>query len=285
MEHKGFKKAVTIFIDILGTQDRNNFNELYEIANVFHNTVEQEKNLDSTHLDSVYKREIHLFSDCAYIIYDYKDGVDEVKKNMYDLMSIACYNTEKVLYEFLKNNFIARGALTYGDIYYEVDRNICFGPAMNKAYALEVKEAKYPRVIIDPEYADELFKHNEKKYIDNNILKYKNGEILKKDDEDGLYYIHYLNLLHLGLRQNEDSDIIRKVLDLCKMERSKERETNELRASIKAKYDWLEKYAQNSLYRGRRIADIDINDAKTMEEIKENELEFIKQLWNRENLD
>ena len=34
---------------------------------------------------------------------------------MYELMGIACYNTEKVLYEFLKNEFLfARGAITYG---------------------------------------------------------------------------------------------------------------------------------------------------------------------------
>ena len=105
MEHK-FRKVVVIFIDILGSQSRSNFEEWYNIMSIFNKMVKREKDLDETHTRVVYKREIHVFSDCAYIIYDYKDGIEESRKDMYELMGIACYNTEKVLYEFLKNEFI-----------------------------------------------------------------------------------------------------------------------------------------------------------------------------------
>ena len=35
----GFRKAVTIFIDILGSQDRENFDEWYNIMRIFADTV------------------------------------------------------------------------------------------------------------------------------------------------------------------------------------------------------------------------------------------------------
>lgn len=218
-----------------------------------------------------------MFSDCAYIIYDYKDGIEEERKDRNALMAIACYNTEKVLYEFLKRGFIARGALTYGDIYYEMDRNICFGPAMNKAYDLESYHAKYPRVIIDPEYVEKLVEYNNEHYRATDMHRSSNGEIIKKD-EDGFYYIHYLNTLELGLFHMEDSEIIDSALNICGLERSKKRETEKLEDSIKVKYDWLEKYLNDSRYRGVRIEDIDITNPQIMKQLEEEELELIKNL-------
>lgn len=113
----GFRKAVTIFIDILGSQDRENFDEWYKIMRIFADTITREKSYDAAHPHTIYKREIHVFSDCAYIIYDYKLGIEECRKNDDELMCIACYNTEKVLAEFLRNGFLIRGSLTFDDIY------------------------------------------------------------------------------------------------------------------------------------------------------------------------
>ena len=94
MEQK-FRKVVVLFIDILGSQNRENFDEWYNVMSIFCAMVEREKALDETHKGAIYKRETHVFSDCAYIIYDYKDGIEESRKDMYELMGIACYNTEK----------------------------------------------------------------------------------------------------------------------------------------------------------------------------------------------
>lgn len=235
---KGFEKAVIIFVDILGSQDREDFEEWYNIMSIFSEAVEREKKLDAAHPWVVYKREIHVFSDCAYIIYDYKEGVEEERKDMNALMCIACYNTEKMLYEFLKNGFIARGAITYGEIYYDNERNVWFGPGMNKAYYLESKKARFPRIIIDPEYAQELMDYNEKKYRDNAMKRESNGEIIRKDT-DGLYYLNYLNSI---FNMSDADEIAMKIFRLCKNERSKKRENEKLSISIKEKYDWLENY-------------------------------------------
>lgn len=237
---KGFKKAVIIFIDILGSQDREDFNEWYNIMRIFSKSVEREKELDAAHPQTAYKREVHIFSDCAYIIYDYKENVEEEIKNMNHLMCIACYNTQKVLYEFLKNGFVARGAITYGDVYYDNERNIWFGPGMNKAYFLETQKAKFPRIIVDPDYSQELMEFNEKNYRNNVLQQEINGEIIKKDI-DGLYYLNFFNNLCFLI----DADkTVKKIFELCQVEKSKKRKSEQLSASIKEKYDWLEKYLQ-----------------------------------------
>lgn len=239
---KGFKKAVTIFIDILGSRDRQDFSEWYRIMDIFHNTVLNEKDYDEQHPHTLYKREIHIFSDCAYIIYDFKSGVEEGKKDVFELMTIACYNTEKVLFEFLRNNFITRGAITYGDIYYDTERNIWFGPSMNKAFALESKEASFPRVIIDPAYADELETHNAKKYEQV----WFNGKILKRDSDNYLF-LNYLNSFKLGIDYDKNKNLTKNILDLCEFEIQKHKNSpDELQESIKSKYNWLKKYISDS---------------------------------------
>lgn len=79
MNNVGFHTAAVVFIDILGTKDRADFDEWFQITDIFYNSVEREKQLDSTHPKAIYKREIHIFSDCAYIIYDFKDGIETLK--------------------------------------------------------------------------------------------------------------------------------------------------------------------------------------------------------------
>lgn len=81
MEQK-FRKVVVIFIDILGSQNRENFDEWYNVMSIFSSMIEQEKELDKTHPWTIYKRETHVFSDCAYIIYDYKDNIEDYRKNV-----------------------------------------------------------------------------------------------------------------------------------------------------------------------------------------------------------
>lgn len=235
---KGFRKAVTIFIDVLGSQDRENFEEWYHIMEIFEQSVKKEKQLDESHKWTIYKREIHVFSDCAYIIYDYKDVIEESRKDMNALMCIACYNTEKLIYEFLRNGFIVRGAITYGDIYYEDKRNIWFGPAMNRAYYLETKVAKYPRIIIDPDYVQGLINYNELHYRSTERQCEMNGEIIRKDIDD-IYYLNYFNSI---LYMIDAEFTANKIYLLCQTEKRKRRENEKWKLSIKEKYDWLQEH-------------------------------------------
>lgn len=91
-KERKYDKALVIFIDILGSQKVNNFERLYKINNTFHTVLLNNKNNNQSH--TVYKREIYTFSDCAYIIYDFKKDIPEEKKNLGRLFEAALANCE-----------------------------------------------------------------------------------------------------------------------------------------------------------------------------------------------
>ena len=67
---KKFEKALVIFVDILGSQNRNDFDELFRTNELFHSELLGNKKQDRKYV--AYQRHIFTFSDCAYIIYDYR---------------------------------------------------------------------------------------------------------------------------------------------------------------------------------------------------------------------
>lgn len=72
----------------------------------------------------------------------------------------ACHLLFKCLFIINLNFFVnlglmVRGGVTIGRIIHEGE-GVLFGPAMNRAYSLESKNAIYPRVIIDCEYSEKI---------------------------------------------------------------------------------------------------------------------------------
>jgi hypothetical protein len=76
---------------------------------------------------------------------------------------------------FLSSGLLLRGGITKGPLIH--DGTLLFGPAMNRAYQLESKMAKLPRVILDPELPE------------LSALSEFNG--LLSLDKDGLFYVDY----------------------------------------------------------------------------------------------
>ncbi len=271
----GYHKAFVIFIDILGTKEReNDFVEMYKINTIFHEQLEQEQQMDAYHPHVVYERTVHTFSDCAYIIYDFKEGTEEYLKDIYKLMAIACYNTEKLCFKFLEEGFVFRGGMSFDDVYYEKNRSLLFGPAVNTAYLLEDKVAKYPRIVLDKKIAKELFS-----YL-NDVYGFEkdNGTILKID-KDNNYFLHYLNSYELGMKQPLDIDFRDNTYELCKKEIEKAKVniklTEEQKEGIIAKYDWLYDYVTVSQFKGLRYTDMNIEDADFMKQLAIEEMEMV----------
>lgn len=270
----GYKNALVFFIDILGSQNRTDFVELLDINETFHKELQRNQSNDKNHPYTVYKRTIFTFSDCAYIIYDFKDGIEESRKDLPQFFDIALRNTAPLFVEFLKKGFICRGGIAYGEVYYETDRSLFFGPAINRAHYYENKIAKFPRIIMDKEIATKVIALNEDRInhapdtFHAKLTKYVNGDIVLKDD-DGQYYLNYLNtcshginysdciaiyelweklLLNENVKQTDEIARLMKKLNQCPDKKIQEEYNYKISRcyNILEKYQWLANYLQHS---------------------------------------
>ncbi|AEY67523.1 hypothetical protein [Clostridium sp. BNL1100] len=250
---KHYDKALVIFMDILGSQNRDNFEELYKINSMFHRELEKQQQNDKDY--TVTQRHVYTFSDCAYIIYDFKENISDSRKDIGHLFHQALYNTEQLIQRMLKGRFICRGGIAYGDVYYEENRSLLFGPAINKAYYLESKIAKFPRVVVDSFVVEQVSAFisdliNKVPEDFKSIIYQTNGKIIATDD-DGQYYLNYFNSIKQGHNYLEGCLLLDELTCLSDEEIRKQlvikesTEDSDMKRrceSIIQKYEWLKKY-------------------------------------------
>lgn len=249
-DEKRFKKAFVIFIDILGSQSRSDFNELFKINELFHSELLGNKSQDREYV--AYQRHIYTFSDCAYIIYDYRN---ESTSNLGALFDIALLNCEPLIMKFLSEGLVIRGGAAYGDVYYDENKNMFFGDAVNKAYQYESKIAKYPRIVLDEYVAEKVIKYTRR--IDKCYKKRrKNGGLTFDDhvgcivslDSDRKYYLNYFNSIQHGrnyslIIKKSNKQFLKDIISMCNERIVLFRENEHVRV----KYEWLKKYAEKSI--------------------------------------
>lgn len=231
-EKKGYTKALVIFFDILGSQSRDDFEELYEINELFHSELLENVKQDREYL--AYQRHIYTFSDCAYLIYDYRDKLDD---DWGKLFNVALLNCEPLLMKFLSEGLISRGGVAFGNVYYDDNKNMFFGDAVNRAYQYESGIAKFPRIVIDDYVANQIFA----------FLKRKDKCIVQQDS-DGRYYLNYFKSLQEGIDyspilQKSNKQFVDDLLVLCE-NRILSFSNN---VNIRSKYEWLKEYAEKSI--------------------------------------
>lgn len=230
-EKKGYTKALVIFIDILGSQSRDDFEELYEINELFHSELLENVKQDREYI--AYQRHIYTFSDCAYLIYDYRD---KSENDWGKLFNVALLNCEPLLMKFLSKELIFRGGVAFGSVYYDNNKNMFFGDAVNRAYQYESTVAKVPRIVIDEYVANQIYPlYSEKKIC------------IVQQDSDGKYYLNYFKSLQEGIdysliTQKTNDQFINDLIKLCK-NRISAFSSND---SIQLKYEWIKKYSEKS---------------------------------------
>ena len=208
----GFDKYLVIFVDILGTKDRAGFSEQLKINEIFHEEFEVNQGRDQDH--TAYFRKIYTFSDCAYIFYGYKEGVDESRKNLGKLFTTALCNCEPIFLRFLKEHIIFRGGAYYGDAYVDMNRSMFFGEAVNRAYMMESTEAVHPRILVDDFVANTFIANvkevsckiaahdpNAVRFLGMNMMPVypETGDGLIEKDIDGRFVINYFHLQESGI--------------------------------------------------------------------------------------
>lgn len=102
---------------------------------------------DSKPIDTGVESEMSFFSDS--VILSYK--MNQMRNDLMDLFMVL-NEISYLAFNLAYAGFFIRGGLTYGDIIHK--GNLCFGPALIKAVALEGK-AVYPRISICPSFFDE----------------------------------------------------------------------------------------------------------------------------------
>lgn len=183
-----YQKRITAFVDILGFKSKIDDSLASKTAaRKLHTALKRilQIKLDNEDLSSVLEMKSHgveitTFSDSAVISYP----ADDIDGLFFLLLDLVHLQLELASYDVL-----LRGGITIGDLYH--DGNIVYGPAMNEAYLLESKKAKYPRVIADVHNINEFIKEQVKlgkadHYDVKDILK------LLKQDRDGKYFVDML---------------------------------------------------------------------------------------------
>lgn len=231
-EPNSFSKYLVIFIDILGSQNRTDFQETYQINKIFHEELEKNKTYDMEH--TAYFRKIYSFSDCAYIFYGFKEGISDDRKIEDELFKVALCNCEPILLRFIKERILFRGGVSYGDAYVDPYKSMFFGNAVNRAYKLESEVAVHPRIVVDDFIAKAVLenilsvKYNiaTKKpeyipYLGAGLLPKmpETGDGIIEQDVDGKYILNYLhfpeNNIVLPDYYSSCEDFMRELIDYC----------------------------------------------------------------------
>lgn len=213
-KYSKYEKRFVFYIDVLGFSKKvENSTNPEEIKNII-DCLKQDFIRENKRHKLEYK--ITQVSDC--IIISFKKDKNFKFLPMLLIISFLQANA------FAKYGLLFRGAGTYGNVIH--DDKYLFGTAYQKAYKLETKFARYPRIIIEKETIDKLFA-TEKEHC---------FEYLK---EDGLfYYIDFLN------SENTSDDSVEKKEEFYKNVGAKIKQELENCLKVRDKYMWL-KYRYN----------------------------------------
>lgn len=184
MGEREYKECYIAFLDLLGFKDLidNEKTTCEDIAELFDEirieypvTIEEEKR----HLMDFDALKQKIMSDTICLYVD-----SSITNSLAGLISTCDYLQVRLLRR--KTPILIRGAIIKGKIYAKGD--ITFGPGVSKAYLMEEKTAKYPRIILTKNLIDEWKTHDfyGKDYVDTYTFR----------DSDAFYAVDYLYLFY-----------------------------------------------------------------------------------------
>lgn len=255
-EPTNYSKYLVIFIDILGSKNRVDFQEAYTINKIFHE--ELLRNPQNDKLCTVYFRKIYTFSDCAYIFYGFKKKVEDERMDLGKLFTVALCNCEPIFLRFIKEKVVFRGGISYGDAYIDPHKSMFFGPAVSKAYEIEAKKAIHPRIVIDSYVGDKIVENIEqvkcelaaKKSLHTELWGENwmslTGDGVVEKDVDGEYIFNYLHFPENNMIFRDyylsGEDFIREIMKYCHEQIDQHQSYN-----IIDKYYYLLRFCQSKI--------------------------------------
>lgn len=237
-----YEKRAVAFLDILGFTDlikeQGHESEILAVFEHLRFRASQVERASKTG-----GMQFTAFSDCIVLSAELRDG--------FGAFRMAAYVGYLVL-DLLARGFLVRGGLTVGDLYHK--NGMVFGPAMIDAYALESKNAIYPRIAVLDAFRDEACKGAVAMSNGDAAHARVQGEYLQyRRDFDGVLHLDVFNPLipsPESLIKAVNGQLItrddkgRAVIDAV-------RKTRALRykPGVAQKYDWMENYLQDCITR------------------------------------
>ena len=159
-----YEKGLVVFIDVLGTRNTIDFDKKLIIHNLWHNSARDvEQRGDNFPEVRTLKRKVFSFSDCAYYTYTFNERATEERRNSMAPFDEVLRSLTVIIQNIMNEGFFVRGGAVLGDIYVN-DKGI-FGPAAEKAYELESKHAKYPRIVLEQNFGSALLNYGNENYV------------------------------------------------------------------------------------------------------------------------
>lgn len=235
-----YSKAIVTFLDILGFRQlvaESKPERLHKILEI----VEKVATPDSSK-ELSYEPETIVFSDS--IVRVRKIHSEENLQYPIGLVFNELLDFVHAQSELIRHGILIRGGITFGNIH--IDKNQIFGPALIRAYDLENKFAKYPRLIVDPVLIKE-FKKNKLLRRDGHSIKQEKEYVKKlvRQSDDGLWFVDYARAVSSELDEPEMYPVFLEIHRKMIIENCSK--FNEYNKNLE-KYVWLASY-HNALIR------------------------------------
>lgn len=144
--------------------------------------------------------------------------------------------------------FFVRGGITYGKLYH--NGNVCFGPAMNRAYELESHLAIYPRVLIDASTFGYLVSN-----ISEELLHEEFSVLFNYGIEDSIHYWLQLDYLSSSSLYQDDSIIQFEDMETIREHIISAISDNTGNDRVEVKYCWFMDYFNKSVQRSKLLSE------------------------------
>lgn len=145
MEAPAYEQRVVLFLDILGFKELIQANREADVWRALQATKQagERRFHGATHM------RLTAFSDSVVVSDLVADGFGFIRVTQY-----ASY----LAWQLLSLGILTRGAVAHGNLHH--DDGIVFGPALVKAYAMESKQAIYPRILVTTEVKSGYLEHH-----------------------------------------------------------------------------------------------------------------------------
>jgi len=224
LDNRKYEERIICYFDILGWKEKIKatenddlkVKEMYDYYSYFINSFKEIENNKRTYPTI----KVNIVSDSFFISWSI----------MYRELTMTILNILKFqIQKMLMNDLLVRGGIFKGKLIHE--KEILFGPALNKAYELENKCSKYPRIIFNDDIKSEFF-HDYRGEESDPFNRYSR---CLKQDTDCFYYLDYL-AFHKNtlIEENIDQKAFYSKLKHVILEGLKCSDP-----SIKMKYEWL----------------------------------------------